>query len=67
MTRMNINNIVDTMIKVVGMEFIIIKGISRIISVSKIKKIILIKKNRPSGRGLNPRSNDGYFFRNLSL
>jgi len=39
---MNINNIVDTMVK---MEVVMIKGLNRLISVLKIKKIILIKKN----------------------
>jgi len=43
--RTNINYIIDTMIKMVRAGVTIIKRISRIISVSKIKKIIPTKKN----------------------
>jgi len=45
MIRININSIVDTIIKGVRMGVIIIKKINKIILISKIKKIILIRKN----------------------
>jgi len=43
--RIKRNNSVDIKIKIVGIHVNVTNGINKIISVSKIKKIILIKKN----------------------
>jgi len=60
-------NSVEAIIKIVGAEVNVIRGINKIISVSKIKKIILIRKNwilngrRLKDNGSNPHSNGDIF------
>jgi len=65
--RINININLRKIINLLGMEVIIISGIKSIISVSKIKKIILIRKNwilngnRLCDKGSNPHSKGDIF------
>jgi len=65
--RIKRNSSVEAKIKIVGVEVSVIRGINKIISVSKIKKMILIKKNwilngrRLNDSGSNPHSNGDIF------